>query len=176
MKPTAAIPMISNDVAEPPAEVPVVEQESGRKRSREPDDADGDEQVGAALREAERAQRAPEEHRVERQPGHEDDPRCGAPRFRDGRHEAGLDDRRDAEPEDEHDACREQPEQRLHGGRPPKRGERAERENRTADRKRRAAGERRDADLVDEHATASRARAGRAARPSPRTHTPTRTA
>ena len=138
-------------MTEPPAELPEIEQESGRKRSGEPHDADRDEQVGAALREAERAQRAPEQNRVEGQPRREDDPRCGAPRLRHGRHEAGLDDRCDAQHEDEDHAEAEQPEQRAHGGRAAKSGERAERKNRAAHREGRATGERRDADVVDEH-------------------------
>ena len=140
------------DVTEPPAEVPEGEEKSCREGNCEPRDADGNEEIRTTLCEPIRAQRTPEERGIEREPGAQHDPGRGAPRLRNRRHQPGLGDRREPEAEDEDDARREQPEQRLDGSGPPNRRERTEREDRSADRKRRAAREGRHADPVDEHA------------------------
>ncbi len=67
-------------VTEPPAEIPVVEEKGCRKGHGEPRDADGNEEIRTTLCEPIRAQRTPEEHGVEREPGAQHDPGRGAPR------------------------------------------------------------------------------------------------
>ncbi len=85
-------------VTEPPAEIPEVEEKSCRKGHGEPRDADGNEQIRTTLREPIGAQRTPEEHGVEREPGAQHDPGRGAPRLRNRRHQPGLGDRREPRP------------------------------------------------------------------------------
>ena len=52
-------------VTEPPAEIRVVEDERGQQRRDQPDDADGDQQIGESLCQAERPERPDEEERVQ---------------------------------------------------------------------------------------------------------------
>ena len=135
-------------VSEPPAEVPVVEQERGDERGGQPDDADGDDQVGGAAREPVRALRTQAEEPVEDEPRGQDRERERAARLRDARHEARLEQRGGAEAQH----GREEREQRPDGVGPAQRGQRGEGEDGASDRQRGAAGEGDDAVAADDDA------------------------
>jgi len=131
-------------VPEPPAEVPVAEQERRGERGGQPHDADPDEEVRPPPREPEGAERPPEENRVEHHAPKENRPDSEAARLGNGRNEARLRHRGETEGEDEDDAGGEEPEKRTDGRRPAQGRDRSEREDRASDRQGRAAGERDD--------------------------------
>ena len=135
---------------EPPAEVPPGEEQGGRQRAREPDDADRDHEIARPAGEAERAQGSPEEQREECHAGKEHGQRERAAGLGDRGHETRLEQGGDAEGQDEHDPDDEEREERPDGRGPAQRRDDAEREDGRSDGEGRAAGERDDAVHPDE--------------------------
>ena len=152
VNPTAAIPTISKAWPSHQPRSRYVEKERCRQRRREPDDADGDDEIRAAKCQPVGAERAPEEDAVEGEAAAEDDPCWRRARLRHARDECRIEDRCRAETEDEHDARCEQPQERSDGSRASQGRERAESEDGAADRQRRATCERGNAVRVEQDA------------------------